>query len=693
MERLDSDETQPLDSASAAIHLKQIGQYRVLELLDSGGMGEVYKAERRHPIRRIVALKMIKLGFDSREVIARFESERQALARMDHPHIAKVLDAGISDTGRPYFVMEYVPGVPITKFCDDNKLSIKDRLLLFTQACDAISHAHTKMIIHRDIKAANVLAYVHEEKPEVKIVDFGIAKAVAGDRLTDLTFNTEHGRIIGTYDTMSPEQADGSPDIDSRTDVYSLGVLLYELLTGIKPFDQRNFAHVADVEIKRIIREVEPSRPSTRLTSLGDEAARLAELRQAKLESLTKQLRSELEWIPLKAMRKERARRYESPLLLKEDIENYLARKPLAAGPERATYRLRKFVQRRSLSLSMFAIVTVLLALGATLYLSRIRAEQSKTTAALLEAERKRSEAQRVRQLLVQSILDVRPGRTQTRPAEVTDLLDQIWTNTRKAFADEPLVEAEVLQTLALTNGEFDRLNVARAQAERAHQLFSASAGSSDRKTLLVLHTLGRLQDSPQASEVIFRRAYEERRRAFGQLDPDTIWSAVMLANTLEQLGKLDEAEPLAREALSARERANFEPEDVAYSKMVLARILLRRSAATEAESLLTSALPVLRSAGGDHHPDTIRCLSLLSRALAGLNKRADAIMYARQSSQLAVESFGGDSEAARYYVAQATLVVQAMEDQSDAKTRSKFPFTMPASQPHQPRTIMGGTR
>lgn len=327
-------------------HPKQIGPYHVLESLGAGGMGEVYKAERRSPMRQTVAIKIIKLGFDSKEVIARFASERQALARMDHPNIAKVLDAGASESGRPYFVMEYVPGEPITEFADENKLAIKDRLLLFAQVCDAIAHAHTKTIIHRDIKSKNVLAWTNDGKPTVKVIDFGIAKALTGDRLTDATFNTDRGQTIGTWENMSPEQAEGSPDIDTRTDVYSLGVLLYELLTGAKPFDHETLAKAADHEIKRIIREVEPPRPSTRLSSLGEGATKIAALRQERLDALTKQLRSELEWIPLKAMRKERDRRYASVRELAEDLDNYLAGKPLLAGPESPAYRVRKFVGR-----------------------------------------------------------------------------------------------------------------------------------------------------------------------------------------------------------------------------------------------------------------------------------------------------------------------------------------------------------
>jgi serine/threonine protein kinase len=376
---------------------KEVGPYHILEAIGDGGMGTVYKAEQRRPIKRLVALKLIKAGFDTREVIARFESERQALARMDHPHIAKVLDAGTTDLGRPYFVMEYVPGVPITKFADDHKLSIRDRLELFIQVCQAIAHAHSKALIHRDIKSTNVLAYLADGKPTVKVIDFGIAKALTGDRLTDQTFNTGQGNIIGTYDSMSPEQADGSPDIDTRTDVYSLGVLLYELLTGAKPFDSESLRKAADHEIRRIIREVEPPNPSTRLTGLKETAADIARLRQANVEALTKQLRSELEWIPLMAMRKDPLRRYASPLTLADDVQNYLEGKPLAAGPESTAYRLKKYIWRYRLA-TAFAGVVMFSVVGLsilTIYTFRLAAAERRDAQAAIAAKNAAQEAEK----------------------------------------------------------------------------------------------------------------------------------------------------------------------------------------------------------------------------------------------------------------------------------------------------------
>ncbi len=384
---MSSDETQSHPSTAPLPQPQsiptQIGPYRILETLGEGGMGTVFKAEQRTPVKRIVALKLIKPGFDTAEVIARFQSERQALARMDHPHVAKVLDAGADDLGRPYFVMEYVPGTPITKFADDKKLSIPERLELFIQVCEAIAHAHTKAIIHRDIKSTNVLAYLSDNKPMAKVIDFGVAKALTGDRLTDRTFNTARGEAIGTYESMSPEQADGDPDIDTRTDVYSLGVLLYELLTGLKPFDKITFAQAADHEIRRIIREVDPPRPSTQLSYLGETGTRIAANRRAQLDALTKQLRYELEWIPLMAMRKERDRRYANPLDLAADIHNYLHQRPLRAGPESIVYRARKYISRNTATLAAVVLIAALLIAGATTsIILALRARRAEKTVA-----------------------------------------------------------------------------------------------------------------------------------------------------------------------------------------------------------------------------------------------------------------------------------------------------------------------
>lgn len=347
-----------------------IGYYRVLERIGEGGMGVVYRAEQREPIFRSVAIKVVKLGMDTHEVVARFEAERQALAMMNHPNVAKIFEAGVTDDGRPYFVMEYVPGEPVTGYCDQRKLSIRQRLQLFTQACDAVQHAHQKAIIHRDIKPNNLLVALQDQGPVVKVIDFGVAKAV-GHRLTEHTLYTEHGKLIGTPEYMSPEQAEISGvDIDIRTDIYSLGVVLYELLAGALPFDSQTLRTAKFDELRRIIREQKPLRPSQRVTTLHEQGTTAATERGTDLLSLQRTLRGELEWIPLRAMHKDRAERYRSAAELADDIGNYLASRPLLAGPQSQIYLLRKFLGKHRRGVALTAAI-LLVFLGLVVALAR----------------------------------------------------------------------------------------------------------------------------------------------------------------------------------------------------------------------------------------------------------------------------------------------------------------------------------
>ncbi|MHC4622839.1 MAG: protein kinase domain-containing protein [Planctomycetota bacterium] len=341
-----------------------IGRYQLLELIGEGGMGLVYLAEQKEPVRRQVALKIIKPGMDSRQVIARFEAERQALALLDHPNIARVLDAGTTETGRPYFVMEYVKGMSITRYCDEHKLSIEQRLKLLQQVCYGVQHAHQKGIIHRDIKPSNIVVSVQDDRAVPKIIDFGIAKAVT-QPLTEQTLFTRHGQLLGTPEYMSPEQADmANQDIDTRADIYSVGVVLYELLSGAQPFEHEALQKLGFAELQRTLREQEPPRPSLRFTALGEEAKKIAERRHTQVIALARRLHRELEWIPLKAMRKDRSRRYRSASELADDIQNYLNGLPLIAGPETAIYRARKFVHKHAGSVTMVALLTVAIVIG-----------------------------------------------------------------------------------------------------------------------------------------------------------------------------------------------------------------------------------------------------------------------------------------------------------------------------------------
>jgi serine/threonine protein kinase len=379
----------------------RIGRYKLLQRIGEGGGGVVYMAEQEEPVRRRVALKIIKLGMDTRSVIARFEAERQALAMMDHPNIARVLDAGATDTGRPYFVMELVRGVKITDYCDKNQLDTRRRLDLFIQICQAIQHAHQKGIIHRDIKPSNILITLHDGVPVPKVIDFGIAKATEM-RLTDKTFFTAYEQIIGTPAYMSPEQAEMSGlDIDTRSDIYSLGVLLYELLTGRTPFDPKKLLQHGLDEMRRTLREQEPQRPSTMLTTLqGTELTATAEHRQAEPPKLISLLRGDLDWIVMKALEKDRRRRYETANGLAMDINRYLNHEPVIARPPSRFYRFQKLVRRNQVIFTATGAVAVALIIGlgtsTWLFFQERTARQRAVTAEQQQA-RLRQEAEQAR--------------------------------------------------------------------------------------------------------------------------------------------------------------------------------------------------------------------------------------------------------------------------------------------------------
>jgi tetratricopeptide (TPR) repeat protein len=356
-------ETVPYDRPVEGVGAVIVGRYKLLETLGQGGMGVVFMAQQTQPVKRLVALKLIKLGMDSRQILARFEAERQALALMDHPNIAKVLDAGTTDSGRPFFVMELVKGVPITEYCDATRLSVPDRLSLFMKVCSAVQHAHQKGIIHRDLKPSNILVAPYDDKPVPKVIDFGLAKAMH-QSLTERTLHTARETVLGTPLYMSPEQAQlNNLDVDTRSDIYSLGVLLYELLTGTTPLEKKRFKDAAWDEIKRIIREEDPPRPSMRLSSTNTLPS-LAAIRQTEPARLTKLVRGELDWIVMKALEKNRVRRYETANGFAMDIQRYLADEPVSAGPPGAGYRLRKLVRRNKGPVIAAAAVAIALVAG-----------------------------------------------------------------------------------------------------------------------------------------------------------------------------------------------------------------------------------------------------------------------------------------------------------------------------------------
>src|SRR5262245_55709813 len=341
-----------------------IGPYKLLQEIGEGGMGIVWMAEQMQPVQRKVALKIIKPGLDSRMIIARFEAERQALALMDHVNIARVLDAGATPAGLPYFVMELVHGVPITQYCDDHQLTPRERLELFVPVCHAIQHAHQKGIIHRDIKPSNVMITLYDGKPVPKIIDFGVAKAME-QRLTERTLFTQYGTMVGTLEYMSPEQAEMSAlGVDTRSDIYSLGVLLYELLTGSTPLSHQRVKEAAYAEVIRMIKEEEPPKPSTRLSSSGEALATISARRHMEPDKLTKLLRGELDWIVMKTLEKDRVRRYDTANGLAQDLQRYLRDEPVTACPPSVGYRLKKFLRRNKGAVLAASLVLLALVVG-----------------------------------------------------------------------------------------------------------------------------------------------------------------------------------------------------------------------------------------------------------------------------------------------------------------------------------------
>jgi serine/threonine protein kinase len=392
-----SDRVATIDPPAAEGVGTVIGPYKLIESIGEGGMGAVWMAQQSEPVRRLVAVKLIKAGMDTKQVIARFEAERQALALMDHPNIARVLDAGATPEGRPYFAMELVKGIPVTRYCDERRLSVRERLELFVPVCQAVQHAHQKGIIHRDLKPSNVLVAPYDGIPVVKVIDFGVAKAT-GQPLTERTLATGFGAVVGTLEYMSPEQAElNNLDIDTRSDIYSLGVLLYELLTGTTPLPRKRLEAAAFAEVLRIIREEEPPKPSTRL-STTEELPSIAANRDAEPAKLSALVRGELDWIVMKALEKDRSRRYETANGFALDVQRYLADEPVLACPPSPRYRLWKFVRRNRGPVVTGSIISLCLVAGiigtTTGLIWAVRERNAKAMALIAEARARKAEKQ-----------------------------------------------------------------------------------------------------------------------------------------------------------------------------------------------------------------------------------------------------------------------------------------------------------
>jgi len=525
----------------------RIDKYKLLRILGEGGMGIVYLAQQEEPIRRQVALKVIKPGMDSKRVIARFEAEKQALALMQHPHIAGVYDAGLTLTGRPYFVMEYVKGIPITDYCDHHKLTIEERLRLFQQVCQAVQHAHQKGIIHRDIKPSNILVSVENDRAIPKIIDFGVAKAT-GKPLAERTLATEDTQLLGTPEYMSPEQADmASEDIDTRSDVYSLGVLLYVLLTGVLPFEPETLREGGIENIRRTIRQTDPKTPSTRLRKLGEEAGKVAEKRRTEVGTLARRLHKELEWIPIKAMRKQRAERYRSASELADDIENYFMGRPLIAGPLGTTYRLKKLVRRnRSL---VAGLITVLAVLTAGFIVSSVFA---------LKARRQAERSDAVVNFLTDDVLGS-ARQVMGRDATALDLLDAASVKLDAGvFKDQPLTELLVRYRLGNLSKDLGHTRKAISHLERVQEIYEKHGAPKPLNAHLIMNYLANAYQrvgEREKAEALFQAIVEEKERTNQIYTGPYTWAKRMLAAMCRMKGQYDQSERILLEMMDPQFR------------------------------------------------------------------------------------------------------------------------------------------
>ncbi|MDG3008294.1 tetratricopeptide repeat protein [Paludisphaera mucosa] len=617
------------------------GRYTLVEVIGEGGMGSVYLASQSDPVKRRVALKLIRTGMDSRGVLARFDAERQALALMDHPNIARIYDGGATPAGQPFFVMELVKGTPITEYCDERRLSVQARLELFIAVCQAVQHAHQKGIIHRDLKPGNVLVTEVDGRPTPKVIDFGVAKAVEV-KLTDMSF-ADTGAIVGTPAYMSPEQADpSSMDIDTRTDVYALGVMLYELLTGSPPIDASQFRRGAILEMLRMVREVDPPRPSTRL-STAEALPNIAANRSIEPARLARLLRGEIDWVVMKALEKDRSRRYDTVNGLARDLQRYLADEMVEARPPSAAYRLRKLLRRnRGTAAATAAIAaTLVLAAGVSLWFGVREAKQraeavrlsgiAEANAAAEVKARKRAEA--ISAFVIRALNASDAMQAGKKDATIAEAMVGALADLESgAFANDPETEARLRETIGIilkNNAEYER---ARPLLERALALTERLSGPDSVQAATSLEMLGTLLVAEQKydqAEPLYARSL-----AILEKDPksDEREMAVVL-NSLAALhymrGRHMEAEPLFLRASAIRERVlGPEARDLAVSLNDLALVYNAQRRFDEAERLMKRSMAIFEKTLGPHHPNVAASLNSLAmlQEERGLDAQAEPL-------------------------------------------------------------------
>ncbi|HEX3471532.1 MAG TPA: serine/threonine-protein kinase [Silvibacterium sp.] len=600
----------------------RIGQYEIISLLATGGMGEVWLAEQKQPVRRRIALKLIKAGMDTREVVARFESERQALALMDHPAIAKVFDAGSTPEGRPYFAMEYVPGIPITAYCDKHKLTVRQRMELFILVCEGVQHAHQKAIIHRDLKPSNILVTEVDGKPMPRIIDFGVAKATS-QKLTAGTMYTRLGTMIGTLGYMSPEQADPLvEDVDTRTDVYSLGAVLYELLTGALPLDLRKLAFD---EVLRRLRDHDTPPPSTKLRTLGDESAITAQNRGADPPALARQLRGDPDAIALKALEKDRARRYPSASGLAADIGRYLRNEPVTAQPPTVGYRARKYIRRHRLGVAVAAAGVLLLAafaIAQAVQLRRITLE--------------RDRADRITQFMTGMFKVPDPSESRGNSVTAREILDKASKEINTSLQNDPELQAKMMHTMGDTYWDLGLYSRAQPLFERALEIQRRVLGPRHPDTLASMQALAAVlefEGHRAEAEKLDRETLDIQRQVLGPENRQTLVTMNNLAGTLRDENRYAEAERLLRETLDIEHRLpGPENMDTFNSARSLAFTLKSEGRYSEAEKLFRETLDKERRILGPENPNTLALMDTLAHTLTDEERYPEAEKLDRQT-------------------------------------------------------------
>jgi len=637
----------------------RIGPYKLLEQIGEGGFGVVFMAEQEQPVVRRVALKVIKFGMDTRQVVARFEQERQALALMDHPNIARVIDAGATETGRPYFVMELVKGEPIAQYCDKNRLALDERLELFAQVCLAVQHAHSKGLIHRDIKPSNILVGTQDGRPAAKVIDFGIAKATSS-KLTDKTLFTEHNQVVGTLQYMSPEQAQGSLDIDTRSDVYSLGVVLYELLTGTTPFDIKTLLDAGYGEIQRVIAEEEPPKPSTRLRESAESLANVAAQRRVEPKRLGLLVRGELDWIVMKALEKDRARRYESAGGLASDVRRYVSGEAVVAAPPSAAYRFNKFVRRNKGKVTAAALVTLALVLGlvGTAWQARQAARQRDIALAAQEgemrqrlaAEQERDKAEIVAEFMGDTLAGAGPsvarGRDVTMLKEMMDLAAE--RIERGELADAPGAELRLRRAIGTTYRRLALYPEAVRMLEPAETLARSLHAQDHSETAGTLNELAELfldQGELARAEELFRESLEMLQRVYPDDHPDVAGALKALGSAVYGSGDIEAALELFRESNAMYTRL-YEGDHLQIARTLsdIATVLEDQNGLADAEQLRRESLAMLKRLFQGDHPAVANGLESLATLKETMDDFAQAESLARESLAMTMRLYPGDT-------------------------------------------------